>query len=189
MSDSIKRLLIALIICTGALFSCCGGGSSPAPPSPSPIPQIAGTYSGPVTDNSTSPPQQWSTWTVKYTSTHESLVTFTSCKGTLTFVQSGSSFTGSFAQEDGCSPVSGQVAGGAVQAGGGVTFSLVGPASDPLSWTGFTHCVAVTAGTMNFTGTVNGDHILDASFAQDALMQCPNDGTVSLNVRLRGSRQ
>lgn len=108
----------------------------------------------------------------------------------MTFVQSGSSFTGSFKQEgDFCAPVSGQVAGGVVQAGGAVTFSLVGPASDPLAWTGFAHCVAVTAGTMNFTGTVNGDHILDASFAQDALMQCPNDGTVTLNVRLRGSRQ
>jgi hypothetical protein len=40
---------------------------------------------------------------------------------------------------------------------------------------------------MDFTGTVIGG-LLDASFAHDALVDCPSEGTVSLNVRLRGKR-
>jgi hypothetical protein len=30
--------------------------------------------------------------------------------------------------------------------------------------------------------------LLDASFAQNAVIDCPNEGTVALNVRLRGTR-
>jgi len=81
------------------------------------------------------------------------------------------------------------VTGGAVRTDHGVTFSLAGPASDPLAWTGFAHCTAVTPGTMDFRGTVNGDNTLDASFGQDALLQCPDEGTVTLNVRVRGIRK
>ena len=43
--------------------------------------------------------------------------------------------------------------------------------------------------TMDFSGTVNGDNTLDASLGQDALLQCPNEGTVTLNVRVRGIRK
>ncbi len=53
--------------------------------------------------------------------------------------------------------------------------------------TGFARCTMLVTSTMDFTGTVTGG-LLDASFAHDALIDCPNEGFVSLNVRLRRTR-
>ncbi len=130
------------------------------------------------------------TWTIRFSVPGDNNLYFKSCDGTLTLVQSGATFTGTFAQSGGnnCPSVSGQVVDGVVQSNGTITFSLAGPASDPLSWTMFTHCTAVTPGTMSFSGTVNGDHMIEATFAQDALMQCRTEGTVSTYVRARAWR-
>ena len=138
-------------------------------------------------DNSTEPAQRPLTWTIRFSVPGDNNLYFKSCDGTLTLVQSGSTFTGTLAQSGGnnCPSVSGQVVEVSYSPTGTITFSLAGPASDPLSWTMFTHCTAVTPGTMSFSGTVNGDHMIEATFAQDALMQCPTEGTVSTYVRLR----
>jgi len=128
-----------------------------------------------------------STWTIKFTRAGDTSARFRSCTGTFTIQQTGSSFTGSFTQGGSCAAVSGEVAAGTVRSDGAVTFSLMGPASDALSWTGFSQCAVAVSGTMDFTGTINGA-LLDASFAHDALIQCPNEGAVSLNVRIRGNR-
>ena len=187
------HLARAFALSTATLTSACGGGGTPAPaPSPPPaVPQIAGTYSGPTTDNATEPAQRPLTWTIRFSVPGDNNLYFKSCDGTLTLVQSGSRFTGTFAQSGGnnCPSISGQVVNGGVQSSGTITFSLAGPASDPLVWTTFNNCTAVTPGTMSFSGTVNGDHIIEATFAQDALMQCPTEGTVSAYVRVRGARQ
>ena len=190
LSPRLRQLLLthACVFLAASLVSACGGRtSSPSGPSTLTPPQIGGAYSGPTTDTSSSPPQQASTWTIKFTRAGDSRLFFRSCTGTLVIQQTGSNFTGSFAQGDICAPSSGLVTTGVVRTDGGVTFSIAGPAADPLAWTGFARCTMVVPGTMDFTGTVIGG-LLDASFAHDALIDCPNEGTVSLNVRLRGMR-
>ena len=132
------------------------------------------------------PPLQFLLWTIKFSRSGSQFL-FRSCTGTLVLQQTGSGFTGSFTQGDSCPPTSGQITNGAVQADGTVTFSIAGPASDPLAWTGFAHCTMTVPGTMGLTGTATNG-LLDASFAHDALIDCPNEGSVSLNVRLRGKR-
>jgi hypothetical protein len=180
---------IALVMSVVALLSSCGGsGPTSAGPSTATLPLIAGTYLGPTTVTSTSPQQQLSLWTIRFTRAGDSRLLFRSCSGTLVLEQSGSNFTGSFTQSDDlCPAVSGVVTAGDVRADGGVTFSLAGPGSDPLAWTSFAGCTMLVPGTMGFTGTVSHG-LLDASFVRDAVMECPGQGTVWLNVRLRGSR-
>ena len=117
---------------------------------------------------SVSPPLQLSLWTIKFTRAGDSRTFFRSCTGTLVIQQTGSSFTGSLTEGDICAPASGLVTTGVVRADGAVTFSIAGPASDPLAWTGFARCTMVVPSTMDFTGTVTGG-LLDASFAHDAL--------------------
>jgi hypothetical protein len=138
-------------------------------------------------DSSISPPSPIPLWTIKFSWDRDKFSHFAGCTGTLTIEQTGSTFTGSFMQQDNCPTVAGVLTNGVVRPDGSVTFSLVGPASDPLAWTRFASCAATVSGTMNFTGTVNGN-LLDASFAHDALMECPNEGFVTVNVRLRGAR-
>jgi hypothetical protein len=152
------------------------------------VPQIAGTYAGPTTDSSISPPVQIPLWTIKFARPNDNIGwRFKGCSGeTLAVQQASSSFTGSFTQGGNCTAVAGVLTSGSVKPDGAVTFSLVGPASDPLAWTGFSQCV-MTVGSPDFTGTVSGG-LFDASFAHDASMQCPNEGTILVNVRLRGTR-
>lgn len=179
-----RATLVFLVV---ALASACGGRApSPAGPSTPTTPQIAGTYTGPTADNSTSPPMQVLLWTIK-SSRAGRPTSFRSCAGTLVFQQTGSSFTGSFTQDDRCAPTSGLVTAGVVRTDGAVTFSIAGPAADPLAWTSFAGCTLAGPGSSDFVGTVNG-RLLDASFAHDALIACPNEGFVTLNVRLRGAR-
>jgi hypothetical protein len=177
----------ALVVLAASLVSACGG-RTPNPSGPSVPPQIGGTYAGPTTDASTSPPQQVSLWTIKFTRAGDGRVFFRSCTGTLVIQQTGSSFTGAFTQGDICAPTNGLVTTGDVGADGALRFSIAGRRpTDPLAWTGFARCTTAIPGTMDFTGAVTNG-LLDASFAHDALIDCPNDGFVSLNVRLRGTR-
>jgi len=180
---------VALVVFMVALLSSCGGGeATPGAPSTAAPPLIAGTYLGPTTVTNTSPQQQLSLWTIKFTRASDSRLLFRSCSGTLVLEQSGSTFAGSFTQADDlCAAVGGVVTAGTVRADGSVTFSVAGPASDPLAWTSFTGCTMLVPGTMEFTGTVSYG-LLDASFARDAVIECPGQGTVWLNVRLRGAR-
>ena len=177
----------ALLVAAAVVLAACSGKSSPSGPSTPAIPQIAGTYSGPTTDSTINPPQQVQTWQIRSYRAGETSPRFRNCAGTLTIQQSGSSLTGSFSQVDSCGDVAGVVTGGAVRSDGGVTMSLSGPASDPLAWTGFAHCTLAISGTMDLTGSVNAG-LLNASFAHDALIQCPAEGSVSVNVQVRGTR-
>jgi hypothetical protein len=178
----------ALVFLAASVASACGGRTpNPSGPSTPTLPQIGGTYAGPTTDNSTSPPQQILLWTIKSKREGAGGFSFRSCTGTLVIQQTGSSFTGSFTQGATCASSTGLVTTGVVQADGAVTFSVAGPASDPLAWTNFARCTTVVPGTMDFTGTVTAG-LLDASFAHDALIECPNEGFVTVNVRLRGTR-
>jgi hypothetical protein len=176
-----KGILAALL-----LTACDGGRPSPAP-SPQSVPQIAGSYTGPTVDNSTTPPMNPLLWSIRFTRAGNGTTFFRGCNGTLTLQQSGSTFTGTFTQVDGCPEVSGQVTGGVVRADGSIAFSVTGPASDPLAWTGFAQCRAAVAGTTSFTGTVSGT-LLDARFPQDSLLECANGEFVTVNVHLRGAR-
>jgi hypothetical protein len=127
-------------------------------------------------------------WTIKFSRASDNIgFRFRSCNGALAIQQTGSNFNGSYTQAERCPPSAGLLTNGIVRPDRTVTFSLAGPASDPLAWTGFSQCLVTVAGTMNFTGTVSGT-LLDASFAQDALIECPNEGFISLNVRVRGAR-
>jgi hypothetical protein len=173
------------VLLTAATVVACGGASSPAAPSTPTVPQIGGVYSGPTFDASTSPPLERLTWTITTTRAGNP-TTFRSCIGTLTILQSVTSFIGSFSEGDTCAPVTGQVAAGVVGTDGKVTFSLVGPTDDPLAWTSHSQCTPVVPGTMGFTGTVT-DNLLDASFAHEAIVQCA-EGFLTVNVRVRGVR-
>lgn len=176
-----------------ALFPACGGSPSrPAPPSNT-IPAIQGTYSGPTYDTTTSPPMQLPTWNLKFIRPGDGSARFKGCLGVLTIMQTGATFTGSFVQDAACAvgqpngtAVTGDVVGGVVRTDGTITFALAGPAADPLAWTGFPQCAPMISGTLNFTGTVSGA-LLDASFAQDAFIRCP-DQSITVNVHLRGTR-
>jgi hypothetical protein len=159
------------------------------------LPQVAGTYSGPTTDTSIQPPQQVPTWSLKLLRPGASSFVFRNCSGTLAIQQSGSTLTGSFTQDVGCSvaggSVSGQINGVIADASGKVTFSLRGPDADPLAWTGFAQCAAVTPGTTDFTGTIAATDtraFLDASLPHDALVDCPGQGAVTVNVHIRAAR-
>jgi hypothetical protein len=180
----------ALIGLAAFLLCGCGGGpATPSAPSASNLPQISGTYAGPTTDSTVSPPFQVLLWTIKFARARDNRpsASFRSCTGTLLIQQTGSTFTGTFSQGETCAPTTGVVTGGVVRADGGVTFAVRASAADPLAWTGFAGCTLAIPGTMDFTGTVAGG-LLDASFAHDALIECPNDGSVTVNVRLRGAR-
>ncbi len=182
----------ARVVLAASLVSACGGGTpNPSGPSTPNLPQIGGTYAGGTIDTSVSPAGPVSLWTIKDTPAGVSGLFFRSCTGTLVIQQTGASFTGSFTQGASCAPTSGLVTAGVVRADGTVTFSLAGPASDPLAWTSFAGCTMLVPGTMDFTGTVTDalpGGLLKASFAHDALIDCPNKGFVSLNVSLRGTR-
>ena len=56
----------------------------------------------------------------------------------------------------------------------------------PLAWTGFANCTAIQPGALEFAGTVNGR--LLAAESSGVFIQCPNEGAVSLYVRVRGAR-
>jgi hypothetical protein len=141
------------------------------------------------------PPQQVPTWSLKFLRPGGPGFVFRGCSGALTIQQSGSTFTGSFVQDVGCATwggaVAGEVSGGVIGSDGKVTFTLRGPGSDPLAWTGFAQCTAVTTGTTDFTGTIataGSIGVLDASLARDALIDCPGQGTLTINVHIRGAR-
>ncbi len=182
------------ILLAGSLIGGCGGRPGAGPSSPS-LPQIAGRYSGPTTDNSIMPPQQVPTWSLRFLRPGGPGFVFRNCSGSFTIQQSGSTFAGSFRQDAGCATgggaVEGQVSDGVVGADGKVTFSLRGPASDTLAWTGFAQCTPVTTGTTGFAGTIataGNIGVLDASLVRDALIDCPGQGTLTINVRIRGAR-
>ncbi len=180
--------LPAQVLVVVTILSACGSGSpNPSGPSTPQVPQIGGTYTGPTTDTSTTPSQQILTWTIKFSRAGDSRLSFRGCTGAVTIQQAGSTLTGSFTQAQSCPAAAGVLTNGTVGTDGAVTFSLVGPASDPLSWTGFSRCVVIDTRTMDFTGTVRGT-LLEASFAHDALIECPTEGFLSVNVRVRGAR-
>jgi len=172
-----------------ALLPACGGRPSPAPSSPA-LPQISGSYSGPTTDNSTTPAGHPLTFSIKFLRPG-GVTTFRACEGTVVIQQNGATFSGSFTQSATCAPVAGQIVNGSVSNDGKVTFALVAAGSDPMAWTGFANCTAVTNGTTGFTGSITATAegpLLDASFANEALMQCAADGTLTVNVHIRGVR-
>jgi hypothetical protein len=178
-----------VVLLAASLATGCGGSPSPSAPSTPTVPQIAGTYAGPTTDTSISPPTPTPLWTTKFFRARDNrpFFSFGGCSGTVVLQQTGSTFTGSFTQGGTCAEVSGAVTNGTIRSDGTVTFSLAGPASDPLAWTTFAGCSAAIAGTMDFSGTVTNG-LLDASFAHDAIIDCPKDGSVTVNVHLRGTR-
>ena len=175
----------ASALLVAALLADCGGTSGPSAPSTPAIQQVAGTYSGPTTDNTITPPQQVPTWQIKFSFPGSARTTFRNCAGTLVLQQTGSTLTGSFTQQDACGGRTGQVSG-VVNNNGTITFSL-SDASDALAWTGFAHCTAVVPGSLDLYGTVSVG-LLNASFPHDALIQCPAEGTVTVNVQVRGTR-
>jgi hypothetical protein len=167
------------------LMSACGGAATN--PTSDTIPQITGTYFDPTPGFTTAPGGQ--VWTIKSRQGDNSS-RFTSCSGSVIIQQTGSSFTGSFTQGDPCPTITGELTNGVVRLDGtvaAVTFSLVASGSDPLAWTGFAACTPVVNGAMNFTGSINGN-LLKASFVRDALIQCPNEGTVTISVTLQAAK-
>lgn len=183
------KMLSRVLLVASSLTACSSGTPNPSAPVIGTIPQIAGTYTGPTSDSSVTPPLQLALFTIKFARGPDSGSSwrFRSCTGTLTLQQTGSNFSGSFTQGGDCPSVSGLVTNGTIRTDGAVTFSLLAPASDPLAWTGFGQCTSLAAGALEFTGKVNGT-LLDASFARDAIVECPREGAMSLNVRVRGAR-
>jgi len=178
----------ALLIASTLVIGCAGGSSAPSAPSAPALPQIAGTYTGPTVDSSTSPPMHPLTWTIQFALPGFVSPHFRGCDGIVVIQQTGSTLAGSFSQGGACPTISGQITSGTIRSDGTVTLSLMGPPSDPFAWTGFAGCTPVVSGTTDLTGRVT-DVLLDASFAHDALIDCPNDGFVTLNVHLRANRQ
>lgn len=167
------------------LAACSGNTSTPSAPSTPAIPQVAGTYSGPTPDNSISPPQQVSTWQIKYTRAGTAALTFRNCAGTLVLQQTGTTLTGSFTQLDTCVGGTGKVSG-VVNGDGTITLSLTG-AEDAFAWTGFQHCTPVVAGSLDLFGAVTAG-LLNANFPHDAIVDCGAQGFVTVNVQVRGTR-
>jgi hypothetical protein len=182
-------LRVSSILVTIALSSACSGTSSspsgPSTPATAGITQVAGTYSGPTIDPSIQPQVQVPTWTFKFALAGQVSPRFSGCAGTLTIQQTGATLSGSYTQQDRCGGRTGQLSGVA-NANGTIKVSLTG-ADDALGWTGFAHCTAVTPGSVDLYGTVTSD-MLDVSFPHDALINCPAEGTVTINVEVRGTR-
>jgi hypothetical protein len=171
---------------TVVLLSACGGGTPmPSSPSAPAVQQVAGTYSGPTIDPNIMPQVQIPTWSFKFALAGQVSPRFSGCAGILTIQQTGAALSGSYTQQDRCGGRTGQLSG-AANANGTIKFALTGD-SDPLSWTGFAHCTAVTPGSLDLFGTVT-DGLLDVTFPHDALIECPAEGTVTINVEIRGTR-
>ena len=176
----------AYVLLAASVTSACGGaGTAPSGPSQD-APQLTGTYTGPTTDSDISPPVQVSTWNIRFLRAGANNWVFRPCTGTVTIEQAGFNFTGSFTQGENCPATEGRVINGTVRPDASVRFSLVGPASDPLAWTGFANCNSIQPGALEFAGTVNGR--LLAAESSGVFIQCPNEGAVSLYVRVRGAR-
>lgn len=180
------RLPAHVLLAAFVTTTCGGAATAPSDPARD-APQVAGTYTGPTTDYSISPPVQVPTWNVRFLRAGANNWLFRTCTGTVTIEQAGSNFTGSFSQGQTCPAIEGRLINGIVRPDASVRFSLVGPASDPLAWTGFANCTSIQSGVLEFAGTVNGP-LLDAELSQGVFIQCPNEGTVSVYVHVRGAR-
>ena len=166
----------AYVLLAACVTSTCGGaGTAPSDPPRDP-PQLAGTYTGPTTDSSISPPVQVPTWNIRFLRAGADNWVFRTCTGTVTIEQAGSNFTGSFSQGQNCPAIEGRLINGIVRPDASVRFSLVGPESDPLAWTGFANCNSIQPGTLEFAGTVDGR--LLAAESSSVFIQCPNEGAV-----------
>jgi hypothetical protein len=158
------------------LVAACGGSGNsftPGVPSGPSIPSIGGVYASP------------SMWHFDYTRVSDNQFSPLTCAGSLTVRnQTGNTFSGSFLiQDDSCGQVPGSVDGGTLAADGSVSFALgyTGGTNFILAAFGCTY----VSGDTRLTGAIHGAQ-LDAS--STTLMDCPNDGRVSLNIRASGSR-
>ena len=181
MSRHPGSTLMGLVLLAG----CSGTTAAPSSPSTPAVQQVAGTYSGPTIDTTIQPNLPVPTWTFKKALAGQASPRFSGCGGTVTIQQAGSVLTGSYTQQDGCGGRTGQLSG-IVNGNGTIKFSLTG-SDDALGWTGFQRCTAVTPGSVDLYGTVTVG-MLDVSFAHDALIDCPAEGTVTVNVEVRGTR-
>src|SRR5258707_899528 len=113
LAQSFRVARAALVFLAASLVCACGGRTpNPSEPSTSAPPQVGGTYAGPTTDTSISPPVEISLWTIKFRRAGDGRDFFRVCTGTLVIQQTGSTFTGSFTQGDRCAPGSGLVTTG-----------------------------------------------------------------------------
>jgi hypothetical protein len=160
------------------LVAACGGSGNsftPGAPSGPSIPSIGGVYASS------------SMWHFDRTRVSDNQFFPLTCAGSLTVRnQTGNTFSGSFLiQDDSCGQVPGSVDGGTLAADGSVSFALgyTGGSNQNFILAAF-GCTYVSGDT-RLTGSIHSAQ-LDAS--STTLMDCPNDGRVSLNIRASGSR-
>ncbi len=166
-----RRLLLILPLLAVAACSSDDDFTPPGTP-PTTIPTIGGTYSSPTM------------WTFDLTSASGQNA-FT-CSGGVTIAnQVGTMFSGSFFIADpACGSISGSVASGSFAADGSISFELTVPGSNPNFLTAAFACTYVS-GDRIVTGTLV-DRQLDVQAR--TVMNCGQEGEVTLNLRLSGSR-